>query len=153
MTPTKRLQLVQRVTDEKQRQHARRLAQSRSRVVQCEAKLKELRGYQAGYIKDFDQRAAGGIAGAGIREFQAFLAKLAEAVLQQEELLRQAQSDSDAEQAGWQGAELRSQIIDKVVDRHAARENKARDQRDQRESDERGQRKAIGRLDSSGNQY
>ncbi len=151
MTPTKRLQLVQKVTDEKQRQHARRLAQSRARVAQCEVKLKELRGYQAGYIKDFDRRAADGIAGVGIREFQAFLAKLAEAVLQQEELLRKAQSDSESEQTNWQGAAQRSQIIDKVVDRHAAKETKARDQRDQRESDDRGQRKAIGRLDSNGN--
>ncbi|MEJ0007534.1 MAG: hypothetical protein WDM77_14510 [Steroidobacteraceae bacterium] len=75
MTPTKRLQLVQKVTDEKQRQHARRLAQSRARVAQCEVKLKELRGYQAGYIKDFDRRAADGIAGVGIREFQGFSGK------------------------------------------------------------------------------
>ena len=151
MSPTKRLQLVQRVTDDKQRQHARRLAQSRARVSQCEAKLQELRGYQASYVRDFDQRAASGIAGAGIREFQAFLAKLAEAVQQQEDLLRKAQTESESERSSWQGAAQRSQIIDKVVERHAAGETKARDQRDQRESDDRGQRKATGRLDSGGN--
>ena len=61
MSPTKRLQLVQRVTDEKERQHARRLAQSRTRVAECEAKLKELRGYHASYIQEFDQRVASGI--------------------------------------------------------------------------------------------
>ena len=42
MSPKNRLQLVQRVTDEKEGQQARRLAQSRARVEQCEAKLKEL---------------------------------------------------------------------------------------------------------------
>jgi flagellar FliJ protein len=145
------LQLVQRVTDEKERQHAQRLAQSRTRVAQCEAKLKELKGYQLNYIRDFDKRAASGIAGSGIREFQAFLAKLAEAVRQQEELLQKARLDSDAEQNNWQGAAQRSQIMDKVVERHTAKESKARDQRDQRESDERGQRKVNGRLDSGGN--
>jgi len=151
MSPTKRLQLVQRVTDEKKRQHARKLAQSRGRVAEYEAKLKELQGYQASYIREFGQRAAAGIGGAGIREFQAFLAKLAEAVRQQEELLRKAQSESDTARTTWQGAAQRSQIMDKVVEHHTARETRARDHRDQRESDDRGQRKANGRLDSSGN--
>ena len=66
MSPTRRFQLVQRVTDEKERRQAQRRAQSRTRVAQCEAKLKELQGYQAGYLRDFDKRAASGIGGAGI---------------------------------------------------------------------------------------
>jgi flagellar FliJ protein len=151
MSAKQRLQLVQRVTDEKQRQHAKRLAQSCTRVEHCEAKLKELQGYHAGYLREFGQRAASGIGGAGIREFQAFLAKLLEAIGQQEELLRKARSESESERTSWRGAAQRSQIMDKVVERHAAGETKARDQRDQRESDDRGQRKANGRLDSSGN--
>ena len=147
MSPTQRLQLVQRVTDEKKRQHARRLAQSRTRVAQCEAKLLELKGYQASYAREFDQRCATGIGGAGIREFQAFLAKLAEAVRQQEELLRKARSESDSEQIDWQVAAQRSQIMDKVVEHHQTREIRALDVREQRESDDRGQRKARGRLE------
>ncbi len=151
MSPTQRLQLVQRVTDEKERQHAQRLAQSRTRVAQCEAKLKELQGYQQGYVKDFDKRVADGIKGSGIREFQAFLAKLTEAIHQQEELLEKAKAESESERTHWQGAAQRSQIMDKVVERHTAKESKARDRRDQRESDDRGQRTAKGRLDSGGN--
>jgi flagellar FliJ protein len=151
MSPTQRLQLVQRVTDEKKRQQARRLAQTRARVAECTAKLKELQGYHASYMREFDQRATSGIRGAGIREFQAFLAKLAEAVRQQEELLRKATSESEAARTNWQGAERRSQIMDKVVEHHALRETRVRDRRDQRESDDRGQRKTNGRLDSSGN--
>ncbi|HTV78770.1 MAG TPA: flagellar export protein FliJ [Steroidobacteraceae bacterium] len=151
MSPTRRLQLVQRVTDDKERRHAQRLAHSRARVAQCEAKLKELQGYHANYLRDFDRRAAAGIGGAGIREFHAFLAKLGEAIRQQEELLNKARADSEAERSSWQGAAQRSRIMDKVVQRHTARELKARDQRDQRESDDRGQRSATGRLDSGGN--
>ena len=151
MSPKQRLQMVQRVTDEKERQQARRLAQSRARVAQCEAKLKELQGYEAGYVRDFDARAAVGIRGAGIREFQAFLAKLAEAIRQQEQLLEKAKSDSEADRTHWQGAAQRSQIMDKVVERYTARDSKARDQREQRESDDRGQRKITGRLDAGGN--
>jgi flagellar FliJ protein len=151
MSPTQRLQLIQRVTDEKKRQHARRLGQTRARVAECEAKLKELQGYHASYAREFDQRAASGIGGAGIREFQAFLAKLAEAVRQQEDLLRKARSESESARSTWQGAAQRSQIMDKVVEHHTVRETRARDHRDQRESDDRGQRKTNGRLDSSGN--
>ncbi len=151
MSPKQRLQMVQRVTDERERQQARKLAQSRARVAQCESKLKELKGYQAGYIRDFDKRAASGIRGAGIREFQAFLAKLGEAIRQQEELLEKARADSETERTHWQGAAQRSQIMDKVVEHHSARETKANDQREQRETDDRGQRTAKGRLDSGGN--
>jgi flagellar FliJ protein len=151
MSPTRRLKLVQRVTDEKERRHAQRLAQSRARVAQCEAKLKELQSYHAAYLRDFDKRATCGIGGAGIREFHAFLAKLAEAIRQQEELLNKARADGESEQANWQGAAQRSQIVDKVVERHAAKELKVRDQRDQRESDDRGQHRATRRLDSGGN--
>ena len=151
MSSKQRLKLVQRVTDEKERQHAKRVAQSCTRVEQCEAKLKELQGYHAGYQRDFGARVASGIGGAGIREFQAFLAKIAEAVRQQEELLRKARSESESERTGWQGAAQRSQIMDKVVEHHTVRETRAQDHRDQRESDDRGQRKANGRLDSSGN--
>lgn len=151
MNPTRRLQLVQRVTDDKERRQAQRLAQSRARVAQCEAKLKELQGYHAGYLLDFDKRAASGIGGAGIREFHAFLEKLGEAIRQQQELLANARADSETERSSWQGAAQRSQIIDKVVERHATQELKDRDQRDQRESDDRGQRNATGRLDSGGN--
>ena len=151
MSPRQRLQMVQRVTDERERQHARKLAQSRTRVAQCEAKLKELQGYRAGYIDDFDRRAASGMRGAGIREFQAFLAKLAEAIRQQEELLEKARADSETERTHWQGAAQRSQIMDKVVEHHVARETKTRDRREQRETDDRGQHTAKGRLDSGGN--
>ncbi len=151
MSPTQRLQLVQRVTDEKKRQQARRLAQTRARVAECEVKLKELQGYHAGYVRDFDRRAASGIGGAGIREFQAFLAKLAEAVRQQEELLLKARSESEAARSNWQGAAQRSQIMGKVIEHHAVRETRASERRDQRESDDRGQHKTNGRLDSSGN--
>lgn len=151
MSPTQRLHLVQRVTGENERRQAQRLAQSRTRVAQCAAKLKELQDYHAGYIRDFDKRAAGGIGGAGIHEFHAFLAKLAEAIRQQEDLLKKAQTDSELERSNWQSAAQRTQIMDKVMERHANRELKARDQRDQRESDDRGQHTATGRLDSSGN--
>jgi len=151
MSPTQRLHLVQRVTDEKERRQAARLAQSRTRVAQCEAKLKELQGYHATYLRDFDKRAAAGIGGNGFREFHAFLAKLAEAIRQQEELLQKARADSEAERTSWQGAAQRSKIMDKVVERHTADELKAKDQRDQRESDDRGQRTNTGRLDSGGN--
>jgi flagellar protein FliJ len=141
------MQLVQRVTDERERQHARRLAHSRARVAQHEAKLLELQGYHAGYLRDFGARVAGGIGGAGLREFQAFLARLAEAIRQQEELLHKARTESDAERGHWQSAAQRSQIMDKVVEREVARDHKARDGREQRESDDRGQHTARRRLD------
>ncbi len=67
MSPKQRLKQVQRVTDEKERQNAKRLAQSSTRVEQCETTLKELQGYHASYLRDFAQRAASGLGGTRIR--------------------------------------------------------------------------------------
>lgn len=150
MSPTRRLQLVQRVTDERERRHAQRLALSLSKVAQSEAKLAELEGYLRDYKRELERRTAAGIGGAGLREFQAFLAKLATAIDQQAQIVNQARAESEAERLHWRGAAQRSKIVDKVVERRVADERRVLDARAQRESDERGQLQGR-RFDTNGN--
>jgi flagellar FliJ protein len=150
MRDSKRLQVVERVADEHERQRATSLAVSERRVAECEAKLAELEGYHAGYARDFAQLAAGGMGGARLREFQAFLTRLDEAVRQQREMLARARVERDGERRGWQHAAQRAEIVGQVVTRRQSEERRAAERQEQREADERAEQRAARRLHARG---
>ena len=139
--PSKQLQLVQRVTDNEERRHAERLAARERRVAECEAKLAELQSYQANYAREFAERAERGLDGARLRAFQTFLARLAEAVHQQSEIVDRARAERDADRDSWRRAAQRAEMVDHVVKRRKGEERRALDRQEQRESDDRCLRK------------
>lgn len=140
MKRTQRLQMVRRVVDDLERRKAEALAAGECRVRESEAKLDELEAYRSGYVRDFAQRAGSGINGASARDYQAFLARLDEALRQQSQLVTRARTQRDSELLNWQGAAQRAQAVGHVVKRWQAEEQRALDKREQLESDERSQR-------------
>ncbi|HTW37414.1 MAG TPA: flagellar export protein FliJ [Steroidobacteraceae bacterium] len=138
---SKQLQVVQRVTDNEKRRQAERLAARERRVLECEAKLTELTSYQANYAREFAERAGRGIDGARLRAFQTFLARLAEAVRQQLEIVERVRAERDADRDSWRRAAQRAEMVDHVVKRRVDEERRALDRQEQRESDERSLRK------------
>jgi len=145
-----RMQVVQRVAEDHARRRAETLAASERRVAECEAKLAELEGYQASYADEFARRAGAGIGAAGLREYQAFMSRLGEAVRQQSELLVRARNDRDAQRRQWQSAAQRADIVDKVVEKNRNSERRALEAREQRESDELAQTSRTRKTDGSG---
>lgn len=141
MRASKQLELVQRVTDEEERRRAEGLATRERRVAECEAKLAELQRYHAGYQREFAKHAGGGMNGARLRDFQAFLARLGEALRQQGEIVERAKMERDAELAGWRQAAQRADMVDHVVKRRKEEERRAVEHEEQRESDERSLRR------------
>jgi len=150
MKKSTRMQVVQRVADDSERKRAESLAASERRVTECEAKLAELEGYQASYAQQFTERAGAGIGGAGLREYQAFLARLGEAVRQQRELLARARLERDAQLRQWQSAAQRADIVGKVVEQSRRSEQRDREAREQRESDELSQTSTTLKRNVSG---
>ena len=145
----KALRTAQRVADEQERQRAEALAARERRVKECEAKLQELENYEAGYTREFTRRATDGMGGAGLREFQAFLGRLAEAVQQQREIVRRARAERDSDRTVWQHAAQHAEMVDRVVKRREREQVRAQDRQEQRESDERAQRSPPRGLDAS----
>ena len=137
----KRLEPVQHIVDEAQKRLAMSVATFEKRVLDGEAKLGELVRYKAEYEQGFQQRAATGIGVMEMRDYQVFLARLAEAIKQQQALVNRARAEHEAERVKWQEALKRSKALGHVVDRWQAEERQVADKRDQRESDERAQRK------------
>lgn len=141
MKRAKRLEPVQHIVDEAQQRLARSVATFEKRVLDGEAKLGELERYKAEYEQGFAQRAGRGIGVTELRDYQAFLARLAEAIKQQQALVSRARADHQAERLKWQEALKRSKALGHVVERWTAEERNVTERREQRESDERAQRK------------
>ncbi|HEY0942781.1 MAG TPA: flagellar export protein FliJ [Steroidobacter sp.] len=144
MKRARRLEPVQHIVDEAQKRLAMSVAAFEKRVLDGEAKLGELERYKAEYEQSFTQRAGRGIGATELRDYQAFLAKLAEAIKQQQALVSRARDDHQIERQKWQEALKRSKALGHVVERWQAEERHVTERREQRESDERAQRK-IGR--------
>jgi flagellar protein FliJ len=136
-----RLRPVQNLVDETERRLAQNLAAFERRVAEGEAKLQDLERYLSEYEQQFSERAAQGIGATGLRDYQAFLAKLAEAIRQQRAVVQRARDERDTERRRWQDAAKRAKALDHVVGQWHAEEQRALDRREQRESDERAQRK------------
>lgn len=141
MKRAKRLEPVQQIVDDAQRRLAMSVAAFEKRVLEGEAKLQELQRYKGEYEQQFSQRAGRGIGVADLRDYQAFLARLAEAIKQQQALVARARAEHQAERVKWQEALKRSKALGHVVERWQSEERHMNDRRDQRESDERAQRK------------
>jgi flagellar protein FliJ len=151
MKRSQRLQMVQQVVDDNERRRAERFASSEKRVAECEAKLAELEAYQLSYARDFSARAGQGIGGAGLRDYQTFLARLGEAVRQQNQLVTRARLERDADRENWQGAAQRAEAVGQIMKRWQGEERRAVDRQEQLESDERAQRAYRRSLNAHGN--
>ena len=140
MTRTERMEPVQRIMDDSERQHAQRLAAAQGRLAEAEAKLAELQRYHVEYAQSFSRQASAGTTGMALRDFQAFLSRLAEAAQQQEHFVARAREDVAAETHHWQGAARKAKALGMVVERWRGEENLVLERRDQQETDERAQR-------------
>jgi len=137
MKRAQRLEMVQNVVDDQERRRAEALAASERRVVEGEAKLAELQSYHESYVRGFAIRAESGIDGAMARDYQAFLARLEEALRQQTQIIIRARAQRDGEMQNWQGAAQRAEAVGQMVKRFQTEEARAVDRREQSESDER----------------
>jgi flagellar FliJ protein len=138
-----RLRMVERAIDDIERRRAESLAASERHLNACTAKLAELEAYHGAYTRQFNERAEAGMGGAGLRDYQAFLARLAEAIRQQNTIVMRARSERDAERMSWQNAAQRAEAVGRLVSRWKNEEQRLGNLSEQRESDERAQRRSL----------
>ena len=140
MNRSKRMQPVQELMEDAEKRLARTLAGSEKRLHESESKLGELERYLGEYQKQFTQRVGQGIGVLELRDYQAFLARLNDAIRQQRGVVQRAAAERDVERTRWQEAARRAKAIDHVVDQWQLQERRAEDRREQIEIDERAQR-------------
>jgi flagellar FliJ protein len=140
VTRSKRLAPVQDVVENAERRLAQSLAACERKVSEAEGKLQELTRYRGEYERQFAQRAASGMGVNELRDYQAFLARLTEAMRQQQSVVHRVRADRDAERLRWQDSARRAKALDHVVTQWQDEERRTAERREQRDADERAQR-------------
>lgn len=116
--------MVQQAIEDLERRCAEKLAVCERRVGESEARLNELESYQYKYFREFASRTRYGIGVAGLRDYQAFLTRLAEAVRQQTHKVLLRRAERDAERQSWQNAAQRAQTVRRIVQRWRTEERR-----------------------------
>jgi flagellar protein FliJ len=145
MKRANRLEIVRKVISDKEQECAVRLTGAQTRLADAERRAVELRRYLNEYQHSFEQRAKQGIGVNGVRDYQTFIARIGEAVRQQDGLLQQLRAECERIRAQWRHAAARKSGIGKVVAKahHEARQLEERQQ--QKELDERALRHRSAR--------
>ncbi len=137
MTRSTRIAPVQKVLEGKEQTQARKLGLAQQAVADAEARLQELRSYQADYAAGFDKQVAQGAAMHVLQDYRAFMVRLVDAIRQQEQLVEKQKLEMAMQTVYWQSAARQSRGLDSVVAGWKRQEEKLADRRDQAASDER----------------
>ena len=140
MKRVERLDVVQQMADRNERERAERLAEAERNAIEAEQKLVALERYRNEYEAQLATRGAAGAEVSGVREFQAFLARLGEALVAQRQVLAAARANRDALLSSWREAAQRAQVVQTLAERWLDEARRDEDRRTQRESDELAQR-------------
>ncbi len=117
MTQARILKSAQQVLERHEQRHARSLADWERQVRESETKLADLERYRAVYLRDFDQRAQEGMNGSQARTYQSFIARVALAVSEQQELLSRARVQHADELRKWRHAARRTAALKRIIER------------------------------------
>jgi flagellar protein FliJ len=133
---SERLDIVQQAAARTEKQRAERVALAEKHLAEMQQKLAALEKYRSEYEAGFAARTTAGFGAAAVRDFQTFLARLGEALIQQRELVAAARQALDAERGQWREAAQRTHVVETLVEKWQGEENRAANRRDQNISDE-----------------
>ena len=126
------LELMQERTDEATRNLARLIANEKD----AKAKLDLLLGYRDEYAERFREAAQNGLTQREWQNFQHFLGRLDEAILQQREIVAQRARNTADGQVEWQAQRKKLKAFDTLSERHFASELARETKREQKLQDE-----------------
>jgi flagellar protein FliJ len=149
MKRSERMGPVQKVLGGAERDRARDMGSAQQGLAAAESRLQELQQYHGDYLDSFQQTAMAGRNVMALRDFQVFLARLEDAIRQQQQIVAQARQTVAGSTKLWQSAAQRVKAVDSVVDKWQGDERRREDRLDQKDMDERAQRKPRGAPDRS----
>jgi flagellar FliJ protein len=145
MKRSKRLEPVGELAEEEERECALQVANLQQRFDEAQKRGSELKRYLVEYQSMFQQRAAAGMGVAGLRDYQTFLARLNDAVRQQDAVVAQVEADCARARVKWLEAAARKNAVTKVIKNARTEDRKIEERRSQKETDEQAQRRHGGR--------
>jgi flagellar FliJ protein len=139
VTRSERMGVVKQATAHSEQKEAERVALAERHVVEMEEKLGALERYRKEYEDGFAARAGAGLGVAAVRDYQAFLSRLSDALEQQRQVVEKARVAHQAAILVWREAAKRAHVVDTLAERWQVEESREENRRDQRNSDELSQ--------------
>lgn len=126
------LDLVQTRADDAARELGKLIAQEQD----AKKRLQLLETYRDEYNVRFRAAAQNGLTPLQLRNFQAFLGKLDEAIMQQQRTVDASADRTAAGQQSWLDQRSKVQAFDSLAQKHDARERYVTERQDQKQADE-----------------
>ncbi len=110
-----------------------------ARLAEASQRLSDLQNYRSEYERGLGNRVAGGISGPALFDFHAFIARLGDAIRQQQEIVNRCELEREQQRTRLRDAAVQVRTVAAVVDRWRAEDRNSENRKEQREIDERAQ--------------
>lgn len=140
MKRSQRFEPVVKVAENREQEAARLLGDAQSALSQAQHRLTELEGYREEYISRFHSTGSVGMSAAQMMDYRTFLGKLDLAITEQRTVVEQADQFAEQQRQEWFARRGKVKMLDTVVARYQADEQRDANRKEQGDQDERAQR-------------
>ena len=142
MMKSKRFEPIQEIASTSAKDLSRAMGEAGRKVAELEHKLQQLQAYRDDYTRNSSQSGSS-MDAVKLQNYRSFLDRLGDAMRQQQKLLEHARAEYEKKRADWSEKRVEAESLGRVVERFRKEEQRAVDQREQREGDEAAMRLMI----------
>jgi flagellar protein FliJ len=139
MMKSKRFEPIQEIASTSAKDLSRAMGEAGRKVADLERKLQQLQTYRDEYTKNSSQSGSA-MDAVKLQNYRTFLDRLGDALRQQQRLLELARAEYEKRRADWSEKRVEAESLGRVVERFRKEEQRAVDQREQREGDDAAMR-------------
>jgi flagellar protein FliJ len=139
MMKSKRFEPIQEIASTSAKDLSRAMGEAGRQVADLERKLQQLQTYRDEYTKN-SSHSGSSMDAVKLQNYRSFLDRLGDAMRQQQKLLEHARAEYEKKRADWSEKRVEAESLGRVVERFRKEEQRAVDQREQREGDEAAMR-------------
>jgi len=140
MKREQRIGVYRRTLETHEREAAAKLQEADAKINDARARLEQLQRYKADYVENFGARVSQGISGPALLDFQAFIARLGDAIQQQNGVIARMEVERVQMQQRLRDAAVQNRAVGAVVERWRTEDRVTENRKEQKEIDERAQR-------------
>ncbi len=146
MKRSRRLEPVVKVAESSEQRAAQALGDSQLALTQAEQRQAELENYRQEYTQRFHAAGALGMTAVQMMDYRTFLANLDRAIAEQTMLVEHASSLVEQQREAWFSQRGKVKMLDNVVARYRADEQRDANRKEQGDQDERSQQMPKARF-------
>jgi flagellar protein FliJ len=139
MMKSKRFEPIQEIASTSAKDLSRAMGEAARKVAELELKLQQLQAYRDDYTRN-SAHSGSSMDAVKLQNYRSFLDRLGDAMRQQQKLLEHARAEYEKRRVDWSEKRVEAESLGRVVDRFRKEEQRAVEQREQREGDDAAMR-------------